>query len=95
MKKLGEEGVRELAQIIQSKPVTKNEKRIQNARDQFMSTSRYNYEMPPMVIWNMVELKTSLQGLAGTSQIYGDMDVDNGHAFSYSVFVYFSQQFHI
>jgi len=40
------------------------EKRNKNARDRLMSTSKYNYEFPPMVFWNEVELKILLNTLA-------------------------------
>ncbi len=29
-------------------------------RDQILSTARYNYESPPKVYWNEVELKINL-----------------------------------
>jgi len=29
-----------------------------------MSTSKYNYEMPPMIFWNEVELKIKLAELS-------------------------------
>jgi len=64
LKKLGDEGTREVNQIIQSKNIKKMEKRNKNARDRLMSTSKYNYEFPPMVFWNEVELKIRLNTLA-------------------------------
>jgi hypothetical protein len=44
--------------------VKKLEKRLKNARDRIMSTCKYNYELPPMVFWNEVELKIRLNELA-------------------------------
>ena len=64
LKKLGEEGTKEVNQIILSKNIKKMEKRNKNARDKLMSTSKYNYEFPPMVFWNEVELKLRLNVLA-------------------------------
>ena len=65
-------------------------------RDQLVATSRYNYEYPPMVFWNEVELKIRLEALANTYGIKGSMDKDNGHNFSYAVIRdfprYFSEQ---
>ena len=58
-----------------------------------MSTAKYNYEMPPMVYWNEVELKIGLGGLATKFNVQGDMEVENGHTFSYSVMVFFPQHF--
>ena len=54
-------------------------------RDQLVASSRYNYEYPPMVFWNEVELKIRLQVLAKAYGIKGDMDKDSGHNFSYAV----------
>ena len=64
LKKLGDEGNRELNQIIQSKNIKKMEKRTKNARDRIIGTAKYNYEFPPMVFWNEVELKIRLDSLA-------------------------------
>ena len=58
-----------------------------------MSTAKYNYELPPMVYWNEVELKIGLGGLATKFNVQGDMEVENGHTFSYSVMVFFPQHF--
>ena len=65
------------------------EKRNKNARDRLMSTSKYNYEFPPMVFWNEVELKIGLGHLSAKFNVQGDMEVENGHIFSYSVMVFF------
>ena len=48
-----------------------------------MNTAKYNYDMPPMVFWNEVELKIRLEELAIQHKISGNMEADNGHSFSY------------
>lgn len=89
MKKLGDEGNRELGQIIVSKHVEKMEKKPKNLRDQYMQTAKYNYDTPPMIFWNEVELKVGLGHLSTKFNVQGDMEVENGHTFSYSVMVFF------
>ena len=65
VKKLGETGDTECAQIINSKPVIKTEKKLEgNVREKYMNTAKYNYDQPPMVFWNEVELKLRLESLA-------------------------------
>jgi len=49
--------------------------------------------MPPMIFWNEIELKLSLGKLAKKYNIEGDMEIDNGHSFSYNAIVFFPQQF--
>ena len=93
MKKLGDEGNRELGQIIVSKHVEKMEKKPKNLRDQYMQTAKYNYDTPPMIFWNEVELKVGLGHLSTKFNVQGDMEVENGHTFSYSVMVFFPQHF--
>ena len=96
LKKLAEEGHKELLQIVQSKFVTKLDKKLQsNARDQYLSTCKYNYDMPPMIIWNEIELKLSLEKLAKMFKVEGNMEIDNGHSFSYNAIVFFPQNFQI
>lgn len=58
-----------------------------------MGTCKYNYELPPMVFWNEVELKIRLNELATQFKVSGNMDTDNGHNFSYQVITYFPQTF--
>jgi len=63
--------------------VYKQEQKLQNNKDIYMSKCKYNYEMPPMVQWNEVELKIRLTELSLIYRITGDMDKDNGHNFSF------------
>ena len=45
-------------------------------------TAKYTYELPPMVIWNQVELKVNLKAICDDFSIYGDMEIDNGNGWS-------------
>lgn len=58
-----------------------------------MQTAKYNYEMPPMVLWNEVELKIELAKISEEFGVAGDMEIDSGHSFSYSVTVFFPPKF--
>ena len=49
--------------------------------------------MPPMTLWNEVELKIELAKISEEFSVAGDMEIDNGHSFSYSVTVFFPQKF--
>ena len=49
--------------------------------------------MPPMILWNEVELKIRLEELSRIYKISGDMDKDSGHNFSFSVVTYFPNIF--
>jgi len=58
-----------------------------------MTTGKYNYEYPPMIFWNEIEMKVRLEKLAIQHRVQGNMEADNGHSFSYQVFVHFPQKF--
>jgi hypothetical protein len=62
--------------------VNKLEKKQVNSRDIYMNTSKYNYEQPPMIIWNELDLKLHLFELAAQHRIPNDMEADRGHQFS-------------
>ena len=52
-RKLGETGQRELAQLINALPHTKREKKQSPLiKDSYLATCKYNYELPPMILWN-------------------------------------------
>jgi hypothetical protein len=62
LKKLGADGAKELNQIVHSKNITKLEKKVENnPRERYMNTAKYNYDLPPVIFWNEVELKIRLQ----------------------------------
>jgi len=72
----------------------KQEKKNRGIRDTFMSTAKSNYDMPPLVLWNQVELKLALADICKEFNIIGDMESDNGNSFSYSIIVNFPTHFH-
>jgi hypothetical protein len=45
------------------------------------------------MIWNQVELKLSLEDLCADYKLGGDMEVDDGNSFSYTVIVQFPSVF--
>ena len=64
-------------------------------KDVFQAKAKYNYELPPMILWNQIDLKLSLAQLCVAYNINGDnMEVDNGNSFSYSIIVQFPAIFH-
>jgi hypothetical protein len=42
-----------------------------------------------MIIWNQIDLKLTLEDLCKDFKISGDMEIDDGNSFSYSVVVQF------
>lgn len=94
LKKLGERGQRELAQIKNSLPFVKQDKKIHgNKKAELLATASYNHELPPTMIWNQVELKLILRDLCDEFKIEGDMEIDDGNSFSYSVVTHFPTTF--
>ena len=91
---MGDKGRGERDLIIQSQNITKLEKKLRNARDQIMFTAKYYYEGPPKAMWNEPELKVTLLEIAQKFELTGDIEIDKGHSFSYSVTTFFPQQFH-
>ena len=52
-RKLGEVGQRELAQLINALPHSKREKKQSPLiKDVYLAKCKYNYELPPMILWN-------------------------------------------
>ena len=90
-RKLGEVGQRELAQLINALPHSKREKKQSPLiKDVYLAKCKYNYELPPMILWNQIDLKLSLAELCVPYNINGDnMEVDNGNSFSYGIVVQF------
>lgn len=82
-RKLGERGLAELEQINNSVPFIKREKMVKSTKDMYLQTAEYTLQMPPMLLWNQVELKLSLEDLCGEFEIKGDMEIDDGNSFSY------------
>ena len=92
-RKMGDRGHAELAQLMNSLPHIKAEKKSKTLKDQYMQTSKYNYELPPMIIWNQIDLKLQLEDLCQLYGIKGDMEADNGNGFSYAIIVQFPTLF--
>jgi hypothetical protein len=92
-KKLGDLGAKELDHIIQSQHRSKQDRKCKNARDKVLATAQYNYDTPPMVHWNQVELKLSILQAAGHYGIKGDIEIDDGTSFSYRIMMFFPQRF--
>jgi hypothetical protein len=58
-----------------------------------MMTGKYSYDMPPMITWNIIELKICIKEISLEFGISGNLDIDNGHSFSYSITVFFPSKF--
>ena len=54
-----------------------------------MFTAKYNYEGPPKVLWNEPDLKITLLETASKFGLSGDLEIDKGHSFAYSVTTFF------
>lgn len=91
LRRLGDTGEKELNMLISAIPHVKREKKASSLiKDVYMAKAKYNYELPPMVIWNQIDLKLSLADLCKEYKINGDnMEMDNGNSFSYSIIVQF------
>lgn len=76
-------------------PHSKREKKASPLiKDIYLSKAKYNYELPPMILWNQLDLKLSLMDLCVLYKINGDnMEVDNGNSFSYQIIVQFPTLF--
>ena len=92
-RKMGDRGQVELAQLMNTLPHIKAEKKSKTLKDQYLSTSKYTYELPPMIIWNQIDLKLALEDLCSIYDINGDMEADNGNGFSYAIIVQFPALF--
>jgi hypothetical protein len=74
-------------------PHIKAEKRYSAIREATMATAKSTYELPPMVVWNQIELKVTLKQICDDFQIQGDMEIDNGNGFSYTIITNFPATF--
>jgi hypothetical protein len=82
---LADRGAKELEAISNAQNFVKQERRVKNLRDTYLVSSRTNYDLPPLMIWNQVELKLCLEDLCSFYNLSGDMEIDDGNSFSYSV----------
>ena len=92
-RKMGDRGLSELALLMNSLPCIKAEKKQKTLRDQYFATNKYTYDLPPMIIWNRIELKLQLDDLSKRYGISGNMEADGGNGFSYAVATQFPTLF--
>ena len=73
--------------IVAAHPHNKREKKASIVvKEIFAEKARYNYELPPLILWNQVDLKVALGDLCIPYNINGDnMENDNGNSFSYNI----------
>lgn len=74
-------------------PFEKQEKKVKTTRDTYVNSMRNNYDMPELMMWNQLELKINLEDLCEAYNLGGDMEVDDGNSFSYTVIVHFPTVF--
>lgn len=86
-RKMGERGQKEMNSIIGAMTFAKQERKAKQGRDKYIQSARNNYQLPPMVVWNQVDLKLQLEDNCKQFNISGDMEVDDGNSFSYTVIV--------
>ena len=60
---------------------------------QLLTSHLCNYELPPLIVPNNIELKLYLSELAKEFSITGSLDTDNGHFFTYQISVHFPSHF--
>ena len=58
-----------------------------------IQSTGYKHELPPLMCWNQIELKLSLEDLCHDFGIHGDMEMDDGNSFSYNVTIEFPKIF--
>lgn len=46
-----------------------------------------------MIVWNEIDLKLQLAAKALPFGIHGDLEIDSGHSFAYSIMVFFPTYF--
>lgn len=61
--------------------------------DQLKSTTKFDYAKLPMLHTLAIELKLKLQEISKEYNITGDIELDNGHSFTYQIQVFFPVHF--
>jgi hypothetical protein len=61
---MGDRGYKEMAMLMNAQQHAKTERRVRGVREEFMQKAKSNYDLPPMILWNQVELKLSLHDLS-------------------------------
>jgi hypothetical protein len=83
---MGDRGYKEMAMLMNAQPHARAEKKQYGVREDLMQTAKSTYDLPPMVLWNQVDLKLSLDSLSKKYHIMGDLELDdNGNSFSYQI----------
>ena len=54
---MGERGLKEMNSIIGAMTFAKQERKVKQGRDKYIQSARNNYQLPPLVVWNQVDLK--------------------------------------
>ena len=62
-------------------------------KDQLLDSSKYNYMLPPLLLWNELELKIELNKIATEFGKQGNLEIDKGHSFQYAISVFFPTEF--
>lgn len=65
------------------------EKEFGSKGEQILSTTQFDYMKMPMLHVLAIELKIDLKEISKEFDIIGDLEVDNGHSFTYQIQVHF------
>jgi hypothetical protein len=82
-----------MASFSHAKQAEKISKSSSVYKETTLNTAKYTYELPPTCIWNQIELKVILRKICDEFSISGDMEIDNGNGFSYTVITNFPSSF--
>jgi hypothetical protein len=58
-----------------------------------MNSHKTNHERPPILTASIIEMKLQLSNIGSEFGIQGDLDLDNGHMFTYKIQVIFPTHF--
>ena len=61
--------------------------------EELLQSYRFDQQRPPMLLCNNIELKLYLMDLSSEFEITGNLEVDNGHSFTYQIQVFFPVYF--
>jgi len=75
--------------VVETYTKSIREKEYASETDKVLSTTQYDYAKLPMLHVLAIELKLDLKDISREFDIYGDIDVDNGHSFTYQIQVHF------
>ena len=88
-----QQGEMEVNQIINALHLSKIKQKQKTTRDNIIASAKYNYVLPPMIFWNEIELKLELSKIAVEFGQQGNLEIDKGHSFQYSISVFFPTEF--